>query len=306
MRDARKKGNGLKNVLIATTAVSCILIVIVMSLFLTTAKPSTAALTKAPEISIIDCPQFVSEENKTAVVYGNIYDSDSSCTLYINGEMVAFTEKAGDRCEWQKAFTVYPENMIQINFEVRDEAGNRVTETRTITRNTVEKDYRHADTTVFPPYPTYSRGTLLEKDTKDPKSSVRIREDASLTADTVDEIGVGDYVTYLSDGGNGWYYIEMTNGTRGYVSAEYMKVYDGVEDWWCDEPFYGCQLIKKTKHYDSPVNIRCGPGLEYDEIAELHAGERITFLSDYGNGWYYVEIGENSTGYISAEYVEVQ
>ena len=52
----------------------------------------------------------------------------------------------------------------------------------------------------------------------------------------------------------------------------------------------------------SILNLRSGPGTNYDVLAKLKNGELVFANSDANNGWYYVET-EYGNGYVSADYV---
>lgn len=55
----------------------------------------------------------------------------------------------------------------------------------------------------------------------------------------------------------------------------------------------------------SGLNIRSGPGPEYDKVASAPNGAKVTILEDAGNGWYKIEYSAGKTGYASADYVSV-
>ena len=236
IRETRKSAYGLKKILIAATAFLCTVGITVTTLVFLTMMSASGSLKKAPEINITSCPEFVTDENVTANIKGIIYDSDSSCTLYINGERVVSTSNAGEKLEWEREYMVFPDAVLQLNIEARDEDGNCISKTKTITRiktdNTkanetaeyIEKDPWHADTTEIAPYPVYEIGTSLVKNTKDPKSNVRIRKGADINSRQIDTLDAGESVTYLGVCANGWYYIQMNNGEKGYISAEYVEV----------------------------------------------------------------------------------
>jgi len=51
------------------------------------------------------------------------------------------------------------------------------------------------------------------------------------------------------------------------------------------------------------LNVRSGPGSEYDKVASVSNGAKVTILEDTGTGWYKIEYGNGKTGYVSSEYV---
>lgn len=52
------------------------------------------------------------------------------------------------------------------------------------------------------------------------------------------------------------------------------------------------------------LNIRSGPGSEYDKVASASNGAQVTILGEE-NGWYRVDYGGGNTGYVSKDYVSV-
>ena len=60
-----------------------------------------------------------------------------------------------------------------------------------------------------------------------------------------------------------------------------------------------------TKYAGSTVNIRAGAGTNYNAIAAVTRGTRLSLLST-ANGWYQVSVpSKGVTGYISASYVSL-
>lgn len=52
------------------------------------------------------------------------------------------------------------------------------------------------------------------------------------------------------------------------------------------------------------LNIRSGPGKEYDKVASATNGARVTILGEE-NGWYKIIYSGNKTGYVSKDYVSI-
>ena len=51
------------------------------------------------------------------------------------------------------------------------------------------------------------------------------------------------------------------------------------------------------------LNVRSGPGTDYDIAGSLVEGDRVKLLELEGT-WYRVEFGSGGTGYVSARYIE--
>lgn len=52
------------------------------------------------------------------------------------------------------------------------------------------------------------------------------------------------------------------------------------------------------------LNIRSGPGREYDKVASATNGARVTILGEE-NGWYKIVYSGNKSGYVSKDYVSI-
>lgn len=51
------------------------------------------------------------------------------------------------------------------------------------------------------------------------------------------------------------------------------------------------------------LNIRSGPGSQYEKVASAAHGAKVTILEDTGTGWYKIEYKKGQTGYVSSEFV---
>ena len=54
------------------------------------------------------------------------------------------------------------------------------------------------------------------------------------------------------------------------------------------------------------LNVRSGPGSDYEKVASVLNGDRVTILEDVGNGWLKVDYGNGKIGYVSRDYVTVK
>ncbi len=124
---------------------------------------------------------------------------------------------------------------------------------------------------------------------------LRVRSEASVAGDILAKLSDGALPEVLSNVDDGaWYKISCGKGI-GYVSGEYLKV-NGAEAASLPEesaPIY----VKVT----TPVlNIRSGPGTNYDKTGKLRDGLYVKTTGQQG-GWYKLSSGK---GYISGEYVQ--
>ncbi len=56
----------------------------------------------------------------------------------------------------------------------------------------------------------------------------------------------------------------------------------------------------------SGLNIRSGPGSEYEKVASASNGAQIVILEDTGTGWYKIDYGGGKVGYVSSSFVSVK
>ena len=139
-------------------------------------------------------------------------------------------------------------------------------------------------------------------DTED--SYLRMRAEANTTSAILKQLAHGTQVEILSALENGWYQISF-EGSTGYVSGEYLTVPEGSEVAPAAAPLTEeAPQAEETEEDDKiyaritegPLNIRSGPGTEFDRVGTLYAG-RIVEVEEILYGWYKIE-----GGYISADY----
>ncbi len=121
-------------------------------------------------------------------------------------------------------------------------------------------------------------------------SSLKVRSGPSTGYDVITTINKGTTFNVLGKSGS-WYYIELSNGTKGYASADYIKKGSG----------YSTCTIANTS---STVNVRKGPGTTYAVVTTVKKGEVVHLLDDSGS-WYKIKTAAGKEGYISGEYAKL-
>lgn len=122
---------------------------------------------------------------------------------------------------------------------------------------------------------------------------LRLRSEASITADTISLLPNGSTVDVLADTGDGWYQVSY-NGSTGYSFSDYIVLAEGVTVPAVQED--DTVYIQVTQ---GPLNIRSGPGTSYSKVGSLSAGTLVPVVSA-ADGWYQI-----AAGYISADYATV-
>ncbi len=149
---------------------------------------------------------------------------------------------------------------------------------------------------------------------------LRMREAASTDSEVLLKASKGASVEVLEDAGDGWYQVSY-KGTTGYMSADYLSLAPAPRELTAqaapiseapveadlpedagEQPLPPaveelCALISVS----SVLNVRSGPGTDYDKVGSLHCGDIVTVLSQEGD-WSQVSFG-SVTGYVSNEYL---
>lgn len=150
-------------------------------------------------------------------------------------------------------------------------------------------------------------------------STLRVRSEPNTTSSVLAKLRNGTEVDILSESTDGWYEIAFGD-SKGYVSSDYVVVNSPEEmvsavaalsptavsnatEAAAAQPAAEAQAQPEVKTIyvrvtASALNVRSGPGTNYDKVSSLRAGRVVKVVSDAGNGWYQVE-----QGYISKDYV---
>ena len=129
--------------------------------------------------------------------------------------------------------------------------------------------------------------------------TVSVRSEASEDGAVVGRMKANDVATVLEDDGGEWIRIK-SGDVVGYVKREELVEGKAAEKL--------AELTKQTTAKvmtaSSALNVRSGPGTDYDIITGLPAGTEID-VSGEEDGWIRVNLPEYGEGYISADYAEV-
>lgn len=129
--------------------------------------------------------------------------------------------------------------------------------------------------------------------------TVPVRSEASKEGEVVGRMKANDVATVLEDDGSKWIRIK-SGDVVGYVNRENLVEGEAAEKL--------AELTKQTtakvQTASSALNVRKGPGTDYDVITGLPGGTKID-ASGEEDGWIRVSLPEYGEGYISADYAEV-
>ena len=121
-------------------------------------------------------------------------------------------------------------------------------------------------------------------------------------------IGSGTGIIVTDTGNSQWYAVRLTNGSTGYIYAEYIRITGDVGTPSAPaEPTPApsnpeAEQTAKTTEY---VNFRTGPGTNYSSKGVISLGTTVTVTDTSNSQWYAVRLANGSTGYIFAHYIKI-
>ena len=143
-------------------------------------------------------------------------------------------------------------------------------------------------------------------------NGLNVRSGPGSNYNKVASVSNGTTVTVLEDAGNGWYKIEYSSGKTGYVSADYIQITGSGSSSGSgnsgSSSSSGAAISGKTPAVvtgaGNGLNVRSGPGSNYEKVASISNGNTVTILENTGTGWYKIDYGNGKTGYASVDYIK--
>ena len=118
-------------------------------------------------------------------------------------------------------------------------------------------------------------------------------------------IALGTTVTVTDTSNSDWYAVRLSNGSTGYIFAQYLKLNSSSSATATPAPTQapsGSEQSAKTTEY---VNFRSGPGTNYNSKSVIASGTTVTVTDRSNSQWYAVRLANGSTGYIFAQYLKL-
>ena len=118
-------------------------------------------------------------------------------------------------------------------------------------------------------------------------------------------IALGTTVTVTDTSNSEWYAVRLSNGSTGYIFAQYLKLNSSSSATATPAPTQapsGSEQSAKTTEY---VNFRSGPGTNYSSKGVIASGSTVTVTDRSNAQWYAVRLANGSTGYIFAQYLKL-
>lgn len=85
--------------------------------------------------------------------------------------------------------------------------------------------------------------------------------------------------------------------------GEWYKINKGSLTGWISKSLLEVKQVEQLKVTGNPVNLRSGPGTNYDIVGQLQKGDTLTLLGATGE-WYQVKNADGLNGYIAAYLTE--
>ena len=117
-------------------------------------------------------------------------------------------------------------------------------------------------------------------------------------------ISLGTTVTVTDTSNSQWYAVRLSNGSTGYIFAQYLKL-TGNTSAPTATPAPSDPANEKTAKTTEYVNFRTGPGTNYSSKGVIPSGTAITVTDTSNSQWYAVRLADGSTGYIYAQYIKI-
>ena len=117
-------------------------------------------------------------------------------------------------------------------------------------------------------------------------------------------ISLGTTVTVTDTSNSQWYAVRLSNGSTGYIFAQYLKL-TGNASAPTATPAPSDPANEKTAKTTEYVNFRTGPGTNYSSKGVISLGTTVTVTDTSNSQWYAVRLANGSTGYIFAQYIKI-
>ena len=117
-------------------------------------------------------------------------------------------------------------------------------------------------------------------------------------------ISLGTTVTVTDTSNSQWYAVRLSNGSTGYIFAQYLKL-TGNTSAPTATPAPSDPANEKTAKTTEYVNFRTGPGTNYSSKGVISLDTTVTVTDTSNSQWYAVRLANGSTGYIFAQYIKI-
>ena len=281
---------------------------------------------QTPEVEIPEVPDktdptavpaqaIVLSRTDITLVHGETYSLAATVAPSDTTDVVVWTSDRPDVLEVSEDGTLNNKNTTgeKVVVNVTATAGG-VSETCVVRCNS-------GAVSLLPP-DTSSTGTAISGNTSGKVAGagngLNVRSGPGSNYEKVASLANGTKVTVLEDAGGGWYKISYDNGKTGYVSSSYITVTSsGSTSSSGSASSSGSSngtsssgvsisgsTPAKVVGAANGLNVRSGPGSNYEKIASIENGNTVTILANAGNGFYKIDYGNGKIGYASVDYIQ--
>ena len=136
--------------------------------------------------------------------------------------------------------------------------------------------------------------------------NVNVRAEPSEEAEILGKLEIGMQTTRLEEK-DGWSRIDYSNGTQGYVKSEYLSTEQpsapqeaAADDTPSESTAKKYYAEGEVITLSETVNVRKSMSEEAEKVAVAFAGDQVTVILSYAEGWTKVTYGDK-TGFIKTE-----
>ncbi len=132
-----------------------------------------------------------------------------------------------------------------------------------------------------------------------------LRNGPSTEFDRLDKLDSGTKVKVVARHAD-WVQVRTEGGQEGWLAADLVDLDQAVIDALPDAPNVPTPPPAKVgKITQDNLNLRDGPGTDYISMKKLGLDNQVSLLARY-QGWYQIETGEGTVGWVSAEFLNLE
>ena len=113
-------------------------------------------------------------------------------------------------------------------------------------------------------------------------------------------IALGTTVTVTDTSNAQWYAVRLSNGSTGYIFAQYLKLNSSSSATATPAPTQAPERFRAKRENDGIRKLPFRPGTNYSSKGVIALGTTVTVTDTSNSEWYAVRLSNGSTGYICA------
>lgn len=129
-------------------------------------------------------------------------------------------------------------------------------------------------------------------------AKVNLRKKASMSGAIIKTVKKGTKLTIIEKTNSKWYRVKLSNGTKGYMSAQYLQE---IKDTTTNTT----TSTGKTATTTTGVNLRAEASASANVKCVVMSGTKVTITDTSSKEWLGVKLADGTKGYISAMYLKL-